>query len=276
VTSVKSTTVTSIIPTTATYVTTMTQSGTTETSTVTSVKSTTVTNVVPTTATHVIAITQPGTTVISTIFVFPPPPPLITVSCDHPSPVVGVRIKCEVEVEPTSGIAPTGRATWSTASSGKFSSSAGTSASCKLAKHISFSVCSVLFTPTAAGSPVVLTVNYAGDSSNFRSAGTYNLTVLPKATKTMISCSPRSVVAGSTTNITCKAKVTGYSPTGTTSWSQTGTGSVSIVSTTYTLTKGTCSVKMTGSISGSVIITASYSGDSNNQGSSSTATLTIK
>lgn len=316
VTSTESTTLTDIsaTTTTATYVTTETQPGTTVTSTVTNVSPTTttatylttvtqpgatltstVTNVNPvtTTATHVTTITQPGATVTSTVILtqstiagssttsttsFPPPPSTpLTVACDHtPSSALGVRIRCEVEVESASGSAPTGSVTWSVGSSGKFWGSARPSTTCKLVTHVSFSACSVLFTPMAAGSPVVLTVKYAGDSNNAPSAGTYNLTVLPKPTKTTVSCSPRSAVAGSATKITCKAKATGYSPTGTISWSQTGTGSVSFSSTTCTLTKGSCSVKMTGSIIGSVNITASYSGDSNNQGSSGIATLTIK
>jgi hypothetical protein len=102
-----------------------------------------------------------------------------------------------------------------------------------------------------------------------------------RATKTTISCSPKSAAAGSSTVITCTAKVTGYLPTGKVSWSQSGTGSVSLSSTTCTLvsaslTQGTCSVTMTGSTTGQVTMTATYAGDPNNQSSSRTAKLTIK
>jgi hypothetical protein len=107
------------------------------------------------------------------------------------------------------------------------------------------------------------------------------LFVTMKTTTTTVSCTPRFAVAGSPTVITCKARVIGYLPTGTVSWSQSGTGSVSLSSTTCTLTslnlhQATCSVTMTGTTAGLVILQATYSGDSNNQGSYRTAVLTIK
>ena len=94
----------------------------------------------------------------------------------------------------------------------------------------------------------------------------------PVLTKTTVSCNPKSVVAGSSTTITCKAKVAGYFPIGTVSWSQSGTGSVSLNSTSCFLTRqknsdGACSVAMVGSSGGYVILTANYTGDPNNQGS---------
>ncbi|MGD0478412.1 MAG: hypothetical protein ABSB29_09650 [Nitrososphaerales archaeon] len=84
------------------------------------------------------------------------------------------------------------------------------------------------------------------------------------------------------TVITCKARVIGYLPTGTVSWSQSGTGSVSLASTTCTLTslknpnRAMCSVTMTGTTAGKVILQGTYSGDPNNQGNSRAAILTIK
>jgi hypothetical protein len=68
-------------------------------------------------------------------------------------------------------------------------------------------------------------------------------------------------------------------PTGTVSWSQSGTGSVSFSSTTCTLSQNSnpvCSVTMAAATSGYVIITATYLGDSNNRGSTGTVKLTIK
>ena len=143
---------------------------------------------------------------------------------------------------------------------------------CKLSKG----VCSVKFTPTAAGSSVLLTASYGGNSKNSQSAGTYGLTVSTVDPKTTVSCTPKSAAAGASAVITCTAKVTGYSPTGTVSWSQSGAGSVSFASATCTLSQGKCSVTMTGSTGGHVTITATYSGDPNNQRSSRTAKLTIK
>ena len=105
------------------------------------------------------------------------------------------------------------------------------------------------------------------------------VTVKPVLSRTTVSCSPTSVPAASSKTITCKARVTGYLPTGTVSWSQSGTGAVSFVPTfrcaCCTLVKGSCSVILTGAKSGKVIMTATYMGDSNNRGSSRTAKLTI-
>jgi len=135
----------------------------------------------------------------------------------------------------------------------------------------------VTFLPTDAG-PVVLRADYGGDLKNSPSSAEYGLTATMKATKTTVSCTPKSAVEGSSTVITCTAKVTGYMPTGTVNWSQSGTGSVSfsLNSDTCTLSQGTCFVTMAGSTSGHVTITATYTGDPNNQGSSRTAKLTIK
>jgi phosphate transport system substrate-binding protein len=191
-----------------------------------------------------------------------------TVSCNHASVVVGSSVTCKATVV---GSAPTGSATWSSIS-GTFS---------KLTCNLSKGACTVKFTPTAAGS-VLLTASYGSDSKNSPSAGTYDLAVTMKPTKTAVSCTPKSGSVSSSTSITCTAKVTGYSPTGTVTWSQTGTGAVTLSSTTCTLTKGTtpttgaCSVTMTAKTAGKVTLTASYGGDSNNQASLHAATLTIK
>jgi hypothetical protein len=104
-----------------------------------------------------------------------------------------------------------------------------------------------------------------------------------RAAKTVVSCSPKSAVAGSSDVITCKAKVTGYLPTGTVHWTQIGTGSVSLNITTCILvhvvnsTKvSTCSVSMTGTTAGKVTLRATYNGDPNNLGKYKVAKLKIK
>ncbi|MGP8057023.1 MAG: beta strand repeat-containing protein [Nitrososphaerales archaeon] len=197
-------------------------------------------------------------------------------TCSKSTVVVGSAVTCKAKVRESGTKAPTGTVTWSSSGSGKFSR-----ASCKLSKLRTYSICSVKYTPTTPG-PIFLTASYAGDSKNPPSNGTYNLTVTTKVTKTTVSCTSESTGAGSQKTITCKAKVTGYLPTGTVNWSQSGTGSVSLSSTTCTLTsltnpsQATCSVTMTGTTVGKVILLATYSGDLNNQGSSRTTTLTIK
>ncbi len=196
--------------------------------------------------------------------------PILAVSCDHASVVVGAMITCRATAVGSgsgSGSAPTGSVAWSSNSTGTFSSP-----SCRLSKG----ACSVKFTPGASGSSVVLTASYGGDTKNAPSTGTYSLEVTVKVSKTAVSCTSKSAVAGSLTIITCAAKVSGYSPTGTVSWTQGGTGSVSFSApTTCTPFTGACSVTMTGSTAGSLNITASYAGDANNAASYAVAKLTV-
>jgi phosphate ABC transporter phosphate-binding protein len=98
---------------------------------------------------------------------------------------------------------------------------------------------------------------------------------------TTVSCTLVSVASGSTT--TCKATVAnsgspagfGFTPTGSVTWSQSGTGSVSFAPTLCTLSSGSCSVTMKGFKPGSVTVKAAYSGDNYNQGSSGTAKETV-
>jgi hypothetical protein len=188
-----------------------------------------------------------------------------TVSCSAALVVVGSAVSCRATVQ---GTTPTGVVYWSSNSTGKFSG-----ASCKLSKG----ACSAKFTPSAAGSSVIVTASYAGDTKNFQSPGTYGLTVMKKVSKTTVSCAPKSAAAGSSTIIICTAKVMGYSPTGSVTWSQTGTGSVSFVYSppACTLAMEACSVAMNGTTAGEVTIQGTYGGDPNNEVSSGTAKLTI-
>lgn len=196
-----------------------------------------------------------------------------TVSCNHVSTVVGSATTCKATVTGSGSAKPKGLVYWSSSSSGKFSS---------ITCNLSGGACSVKFTPTAVGSgSVTLTANYGGDTKNSGSGNMASVTVTTKITKTAVSCTPKSGSASASTSITCTAKVTGYSPTGTVTWSQTGTGAVTLSSTTCTLapkslTTGTCSVTMSGKTAGKATLTASYGGDSGNLAGSNTATLTIK
>ncbi len=202
-----------------------------------------------------------------------------------PSPiVVGTATTCEAAVQ-GGGLAPTGPVAWSSNTPGEFSST-----SCRL----SSGACSVKFTPIAAGSAVILTANYAGDSRDPASAGTYSLVVTFKTSTTTVSCTPSSVLAASPRIVTCTARVSGYLPTGTLSWSQSGTGTVSFVAASCTLSKATlwyysfsggltlhklvlgiCSVTLTGAQAGSVAVQASYGGNSGNTPSSGSYGLKV-
>lgn len=209
-------------------------------------------------------------------------------TCSPSSMVVGSTTNCEATVQ-GSGSAPTGSVGWSSRGPGEFSS-----ASCRLSRQGSTSTCSVRFAPTAAGSPVVIRASYGGDAEDLASAGTYNLVVTAIPSTTTVSCHPTSVLVASPKTITCQARVTGLLPTGTVTWSQSGTGGVRFVASSCTLLKsvyyyitysklmvlhelhvGTCSVTLTGVQGGSLNVRASYGGDSGNTPSSGTLRLSI-
>jgi hypothetical protein len=201
----------------------------------------------------------------------PRPPVTYAITCSSSTLGVGAATLCKATVTKTGSKAPTGTVQWSLLSSvssgsGKFS---------KLVCKLSGGACTVKFT-SSVGGPVFIETSYSGDSNYKPAAAGYSLLVVAATSKTSLSCSPKSVVAGSSKVITCKAKVTGYSPTGTVSWTQSGTGSVSFSSATCTLVKGACSVTLTGKTAGTVALQATYSGDSNNEPSSQSVTLTIK
>lgn len=133
--------------------------------------------------------------------------------------------------------------------------------------------------PIAGGSGDRVTVSISACGSNSPQTVAYTVAYLTQpsrtASHTTVTCYPTWMSAHSSNHYTCKAKVTGHLPTGTVSWSQTGTGSVSLSSTACTLSQGRCSVNMTGVTAGMVTLHGTYSGDSNNPGSSGSAQLTI-
>jgi len=246
---------------------------TNSTTSVASASSTTTTTTITSSATNSTAVTTSVTTsttiytsatIVSSTTATASSPLAPTVSS---AAVVGSPVKCSVTVM---GASPTGKVTWSSSGTGKFSGMA-----CKLSRG----KCAESYTPASADSPVTITINYKGDSKNQPTSGTFALPVYPKASKTTASCSPTSVVVESAKVVTCKVKVTGYSPTGTVAWYQVGgTGSASMNSDTCTISKGVCSITLTGASGGISQIRAVYGGDSNNAGSvsSNTVDLTIE
>ena len=189
-------------------------------------------------------------------------PAISSVSCSPPSPVVGTSATCKVRF---SGTSVSGSVAWSSNSTGTFSA-----ASCLVSRG----ACKVKYTPTSAV-PHLITASYRPEPWELLASGTFSLTVTSKASKTTVSCSPMSAPANSSKTITCKAKVTGYSPTGTVSWTQSGAGSVSFVATTCPLSSASlsvssCSVTMAGAQPGSTLVQASYGADPNNAPSTGT------
>lgn len=135
--------------------------------------------------------------------------------------------------------------------------------------------CSVQVTGTATGSPVVK-ASYPGDSNNLASSGTLTLTI--HADTITVACVPNSFNVN--VNSVCTATLNSFTApvTGeTVTFSQSGgTGSVTFVSTTCTLSAGgTCQVTITGKTAGTPTIQASYPGDSANVKSSGTTSVTV-
>jgi len=199
-------------------------------------------------------------------------------TCSSSVPAVGAPITCKATVTKSGSKAATGTVTWSLAT---LPGGSGSGTLSKTTCALKNGVCIVKFTPTAAGPTIILT-SYGGSSGYQAAAAGYSMLVSPTKTKIAASCSPKSVVAGSPTTVTCKVTITGYSPTGTVTWTQSGTGAVTFSTTSCALAalksskQAACSVTLTGTTAGSVSIQATYGGDANNKGNSFTAKLTVK
>ena len=192
-----------------------------------------------------------------------------------PSVIVDKAISCTATLSGAlSGASkPKGSFMWYSTSAGTFSK-----AVCKVPTS---GKCSTKFTPLAVTSPESIFAVYTGDISNPQSWAASSLTINQTASKTTLTCNPSKVNPLQTT--TCKVTVDGYAPSGTVSVSQTGgsgtiSGSASCVLTALGTSKkaSDCSVTLTGATAGSVTLTASYSGDTNNKASSGTRTIHIK
>jgi phospholipase C len=190
--------------------------------------------------------------------------PGATVSCSPASVAVGTSVVCKASV--IGFTTPTGTVAWSTSGEGKFSS-----ATCTLRKG----ACSVRYTPASVKSKVVITAKYSGNSKVPATSGTFPLGVTKKSSSTVLTCVPSSISAGSSKAVKCTARVLGYLPTGTVTWSSTGSGSVKFAEAKCNLAKRACSVTLTGRTAGSVTVKATYAGDKNNTSSSKTFTLKL-
>lgn len=175
------------------------------------------------------------------------------VNCVPSSDTVGSASTCSATVG--NGYAVSGTVSWTTNSQGQFAPANPCS--------LSAGTCSVNYTPTDIGT-VQITGTYSGDTNNAGSSSSYTLTVSQYQSITVVSCSPQTVIVGSLA--TCTATVTGYAPTGTVAWTNTGTGTFSSKSCTLSgASTGTCQVTFTPE--NSATITATYNGDSDNLGS---------
>ena len=91
------------------------------------------------------------------------------------------------------------------------------------------------------------------------------------STVTALSCSPGSTSIGS--SLICIASVTGNNPTGTVSFTTTDTNAK--LNPSCTLSAASCQISYTSSTLGTANITATYSGDGNNIGSSGKFALAV-
>jgi hypothetical protein len=186
------------------------------------------------------------------------PPATISVVCSPPTAGIGSASTCTATVK---GDAPTGTVTWT--------SGPGTPPSCVL----SSGTCSVSFTLSSTASQAAITANYLGDANNGQSSTVFILPVEKSVTTVSAKCSPSPTYTGSIA--TCVATVVGDSPTGTITWSSS-VGAAFVPSPTCSLSGGSCDVFFSPSTSSSpATITATYSGDQNNDGGSGNSSLAV-
>src|SRR5439155_216346 len=193
-----------------------------------------------------------------------------SVSCSPPSVNTGTPTTCTATVSDASGaggITPTGTVSFTSNSTGSFSST-----TCTLASGS----CSVTFTPSASSGHILITGAYGGNSVHSGSSGTFVVAISGLiSTSTAVSCSPASVLDN--TPSTCTVTVADASgtgaitPTGSVSFTTNSTGTFS--ATSCTLASGTCSVTYTPTVVGHALITGTYAGDSAHSGSNGSFTL---
>jgi len=174
-------------------------------------------------------------------------------------------------VTPTS---PTGMVTFSSSGSGQFGPR-----TCTLSSLSSSTAsCHVLYRP-APGSEGVHTVagSYGGDATHRPSQGYITISVTKRSTSTDVSCSPSTTQSSHPT--TCTVVVTDTShgtplvPTGTVSWTSSGTGTFSATTCTLTGTStstASCTVTYTPDPGKPRLetVTGSYGGDRDHSSSS--------
>src|SRR2546427_9360996 len=202
-----------------------------------------------------------------------------TVSCTPASVAIGASTHWTATVmDPSSTpTTPAGSVTFSSSGTGTFSGSP-----CTMSGSGASATCSASFTPSGTSARTdTITGTYSGDSGHLGSENTFALTVTlgTHATSTAVSCTPSAVAP--TQVVSCTATVTDTSatptrPTGTITWSHSGTGSFSVG--TCTLNGGTpsiCTVQYTPTATGPHDISASYGGDPTHDVSTTTTPTTI-
>ncbi|MDA4118307.1 MAG: hypothetical protein OK455_08185, partial [Thaumarchaeota archaeon] len=194
-----------------------------------------------------------------------PVPSTLTLACAPSTVAVGSPSSCTASV---TGYSPAGYVS--------FLYTGGTAtvtvpATCTLSPTSqSSSSCQIIVLTSGAGNANIQ-ASYGGDSNNVApgSPSSTVLTVSPATSVTTVVCTPATLTVGQST--TCTASVSAYLPTGTVSW-QSSDSKGQFTSNPCRLGGGLCNVSYTPTSSATV--TATYSGDQNNMGSSGTFSLT--
>ena len=127
----------------------------------------------------------------------------------------------------------------------------------------------------AAGTyPIVAT--YSGDANDAAGTpGTLSLVVNAATTTTAVTATPAAATVGGTITFSAVVTGSGPTPTGTVTFTATGTGGTVSLPTGTLDGTGKTSVTYNTLPAGTYTITATYSGDSDNGGSSGTTTVTV-
>lgn len=131
---------------------------------------------------------------------------------------------------------------------------------------------------TATISPILtpgshsIVATYLGDVNDQGSTGTLVLAVIQATTQTAVTATPSSAQVLAPVTITAKVTGNGGMPSGSVTFSANGTriGSAAALDAT-----GTATITYSGLAAGSYAITAVYSGDTNDQGSTGTAAIQL-
>ncbi len=178
---------------------------------------------------------------------------------------------------PTSGQAVTATATLSQPVNDgtvtfTFAGPAGATVASQTCTPIS-GACKASFTPTAAGTWTI-TASWSGDSQYNQASGAGSISVTTNQLTLTVNSTPTQVTAGQTGTLT--AIFSKAVSDGIVTFTVTGPGNPQLSTNSCTPTAGTCSVTWKPSLPGTYSVTASWSGDSQYQGATSTAlSLTV-
>ncbi|OLD05211.1 MAG: hypothetical protein AUJ07_01970 [Crenarchaeota archaeon 13_1_40CM_3_53_5] len=194
----------------------------------------------------------------------------MSVICSPSAGSTGLVSTCTAtvaDISPGSSSTPTGSVSWAHSNTGSFSET-----NCSLVSGS----CSVTYTATSQGSHVI-TGSYGGDSTHNASSSqaTINIDTADDPTQTSVSCYPSSVVINQPT--TCTATVTDTAasgatpPTGMIVFSPSGNCALA----NATSNSAGCSVSIAPATLGTMMVTASYGGDSSHRASSDSTSVAV-